>query len=279
MLHSKTRKLFTRRTALRLASAPIVTLGLSRFMRAADDAQGFSFIAVNDLHYFDEECAPFFRQVVAQMRASAPGAAFCLIAGDVADGGEAAQLAAMRDIFRALEMPLHPVPGNHDVRWDNDRTGYDAIFPNKLNYIFRYNGWQFIGFDTTQGTDFDETLVAASTLAWLDATLPTLDASAPTVAFTHFPLGEGVTYRPRNAGVVLDKLRTLNLRAAYSGHWHGLSEQRVGEADVVTNRCCARIRGNRDGSPLKGWWVCHAAPDGKLTRHFATLEIAGAPRQ
>src|SRR5678815_4652418 len=54
-------KPLTRRTALRLASAPIVTLGLSRFVRAADKAQGFTFIAVNDLHYFDDECAPFFR--------------------------------------------------------------------------------------------------------------------------------------------------------------------------------------------------------------------------
>jgi len=271
-------KLLTRRTALRLVSTPIVAFGLGRIVRAADKAQGFTFIAVNDLHYFDDECAPFFRNVVAQMRASAPEAAFCLIAGDVADGGEAAQLVALRDIFRGLEMPLHPVPGNHDFRFDNDRKDYDAIFPDKLNYVFRHNGWQFIGLDTTQGTDFDETLVAASTLAWLDATLPTLDASTPTVAFTHFPLGEGVTYRPRNAGVVLEKLRTLNLRAAYSGHWHGLNEQRVGDAEVVTNRCCARIRGNRDGSPLKGWWVCHAAPDGRLTRRFAALEIANTTR-
>ncbi|HZJ14080.1 MAG TPA: metallophosphoesterase [Chthoniobacteraceae bacterium] len=271
-------KPLTRRTALRLASAPIVALGLSRFVRAADKAQGFTFIAVNDLHYFDDECAPFFRIVVTQMRASAPDAAFCLIAGDVADGGEAGQLAAIRDIFRGLEIPFHTVPGNHDFRLNTDRSGYDAIFPNKLNYAFQHEGWQFIGLDTTQGTDFAETLVAASTLAWLDSTLPTLDASAPTVAFTHFPLGEGVMYRPRNAAVVLEKLRTLNLRAAYSGHWHGLSELRVGETEVVTNRCCARIRGNRDGSLLKGWWVCHAAPDGKLTRRFSTLAVADATR-
>ena len=272
------RKLLTRRTALRLASAPIITLGLSRFVRAADNAPGFTFIAVNDLHYFDDECSPFFHNVVTQMRASAPEAAFCLIAGDVADGGEAAQLAMVREIFRGLGAPIHPVPGNHDFRLDSDRSGYDTIFPNKLNYAFSHHGWQFIGLDTTQGTDFAETFIGAPTLAWLGATLPKLDASAPTVAFTHFPLGEGVMYRPRNADVVLEKLRTLNLRAVYSGHWHGLSELRVGETEVVTNRCCARIRGNRDGSPLKGWWVCQAAPNGKLTRRFATLAVADATR-
>src|ERR1041385_1861211 len=133
MAHPASRKLLTRRTALRLVSAPIVTLGLSRFARAASNAQGFTFIAVNDLHYFDDECAPFFRNVVTQMRASAPDAAFGLIAGDVADGGELAQLTAVRDIFRGLEVPFHTVPGNHDYRTQSDRSGYDAIFPNKLN--------------------------------------------------------------------------------------------------------------------------------------------------
>ena len=36
---------------------------------------------------------------------------------------------------------------------------------------------------------------------------------------------------------------------------------------------CARVRGDRDGSPLKGWLVCHAAPDGSLAHKFAALPI------
>ena len=98
-------------------------------------------------------------------------------------------------------------------------------------------------------------------------------ASAPTVAFTHFPLGKGVTYRPLNADAVLARLTTLNLRATFSGHGHGLNEQRLDRAHLIVNRCCARIRGNRDGSPLKGWWVCKATADGTLTHRFASLPV------
>ena len=267
----------TRRAALRLVSAPLVALGWHRPARAADATDGFTFIAVNDLHFYDAQCVPFFRNVVAKMRASAPEAAFCLIAGDIADGGETVQFFQMGEIFRGLRMPLHTVPGNHDFTLDGDRAAYDAAFPGKLNYVFQHAGWQFLGLDTTQGTDFDETTIAPTTLAWLDATIPTLDPAAPTVAFTHFPLGKGVTYRPLNADAVLEKLRLLNLRATFSGHWHGLNEQRLDRADIIVNRCCARVRGNRDGSPLKGWWVCRAKPDGSITRKFATLPLEKTP--
>ena len=263
----------TRRAALRLVSAPLVALGLNQLTRAAETTQGFTFIAVNDLHFYDAQCVPFFRKVVAKMRESAPDAAFCLIAGDIADGGETAQFFNMRETFRALGLPLHTVPGNHDFTVDGNRSAYDAAFPGKLNYVFQHAGWQFLGLDSTQGTDFDETSISAETLAWLDTTLPTLDPATPTVAFTHFPLGKGVTYRPLNADAVLARLVTLNLRATFSGHWHGLNEQRLDRADLIVNRCCARIRGNRDGSPLKGWWVCRATPHGTLTHKFAALPV------
>ncbi len=264
----------TRRTALRLASAPVLALGLQRLSMAAESANAFTFIAVNDLHAFNAECLPFFQTVVAKMQESAPDAAFCLISGDLADGGEPAQYEIVRAAFAKLQIPIHPVPGNHDFIQAGDRTGYDAAFPEKLNYTFHHAGWQFIGLDTTQGTDFDETKISDTTRAWLDATVPALDPATPTVAFTHFPLGKGTTYRPLNADTVLEKLRKLNLRATFSGHWHGLNEQRLDQADLIVNRCCARIRGNRDGSPLKGWWVCQAKPDGTITHRFATLQPA-----
>ena len=264
-------KKLTRRAALRIASAPLIALGLQPFARAAESGDGFTFIAVNDLHFFSDECVPFFRIVAAKMRESVPDAAFCLMAGDVADGGETAQYAGLRTAFAGLGIPLHPVPGNHDFIKDGDRSAYDAAFPEKLNYTFNHGGWQFLGLDSTQGTDFAETNISPATLTWLDTTIPTLDPAAPTVAFTHFPLGKDVTYRPLNADAVLEKLRKLNLRATFSGHWHGLNEQRLDRADIIVNRCCARIRGNRDGSPLKGWWVCHAKPNGNITRRFAAL--------
>ena len=240
--------------------------------RAADGGPaGFSFIQVNDLHYFNDECGPWFRAVVEQMKASAPAAKFCLLCGDLADDGSHAALTAVKAIFSGLGVPLCAVPGNHDFTSGETRTGYDAVFAGMLNYRFVHEGWQFLGLDSTMGTQFDETLVNDATLAWLDAEVPKLDPRAPTVAFTHFPLAEGMTYRPRNAAAALERLLKLNLVAVFNGHWHGADERKAGAATLITSRCCARVRGNRDGSPLKGWYVCDARPDGTLARRFVTF--------
>ena len=259
--------LLTRRDALRVTAA----FALTPVGWADEAAPGFDFIAVNDLHFSDEQCTPFFQNVVARMRESAPKAVLCLISGDLADRGTPAQFTALRVCLDQLGVPVFPVPGNHDYLTDDDRTAYDAAFPGRSNYIHTHRGWQFIGLDTTQGMDFDGTVISAATLDWCDENLPKLDAHMPTVAFTHFPLGPGTVYRPTNADALLTRLDKLNLRGTFSGHWHGLNEQHIHDADVVVSRCCARVRENRDGSPLKGWWVCRAAPDGTLTRRFAAL--------
>ncbi len=265
-----TMNLLTRRDALRLTAA----LAFPPLSRAAEAERGFEFIAVNDLHFSDEQCTPFFQNVVARMKESAPQAALCLLAGDLADLGLPEQYTALRACLDVLPCPRLSVPGNHDHYADDALRAYTAAFPGRTNYVHPHAGWQFIGLDSTQGADFAETLISETTLAWCDEYFPKLDPRTPTVAFTHFPLGPGTTYRPLNADALLQRLGKLNLRAVFSGHWHGLNEQRIGHADVVVNRCCARVRGNRDGSPLKGWWVCRAAPDGTLTRRFAALPDA-----
>jgi hypothetical protein len=235
-------------------------------------AAGFTFIQVNDLHYFSEECAPWFRAVVEQMKASAPAAKFCLLCGDLTDRGDAPSLAAVKAIFAGLGAPLLPVPGNHDFDLMESRAGYDAVFPGKLNYAFAHEGWQFLGLDTTMGTNYADTTISDATLAWLDAEIPKLDPRAPTVAFTHFPLAPGMTYVPLNAAAVVSRLLKLNLVASFNGHWHGANEGAAGSAKLITSRCCARIRENRDGSPQKGWYVCEARPDGTLARRFVVFQ-------
>jgi hypothetical protein len=257
----------TRREALRLSGAALL---LTPWTALADEGS-FEFIAINDTHYINDECRPFQANVVRLMGADAPKAEFVCHAGDVADGGTAAELSAMRELYAEAMLPMHPVPGNHDFIKDTDRTGYDAVFPGKLNYSFVHAGWQFIAIDTTQGTDFDQTKVSPVTLAWLDEQAGKLDLQLPTFAFTHFPLGEGIEMRPLNADAVIERLLKFNLKWVHSGHWHGESKQPARTATLTTSRCCARLRTNRDGSPLKGWHVYRASADGTLSRRFVSL--------
>jgi hypothetical protein len=265
----------TRRAFLRSLPPALATViaGQERATGATDANGGsFSFFQINDLHFHSDECAPWFRAVVEQMKASAPEAELCLLCGDVADQGAESTLAAVREIFSTLKVPLYPVPGNHDFTEEQSRAGYDAIFPGKLNYHFQHRGWQFLGLDSTMGTAYEKTRIAETTLAWLEQQLPSLSATTPTVAFTHFPLGEGVTYRPTNAEELLARLLKLNVAAAFSGHWHGASERRAQSAVLTTSRCCARVRKNADGSPRKGWFVCEARPDGSIARRFVEFQ-------
>ncbi len=236
------------------------------------DRRPFRFVVVNDLHHAAPECDPFFAALIAQMRTHA-GVEFALVLGDLADSGKPADLEAVRDHLRNLGVPFYPVPGNHDYVAPNDRRAYEEIFPDRINYWFRHRGWQFVGLDSTQGTDYQNTRIPAATLAWLDTNLPLLDPHAPTVVFTHFPLGEGVPMRPLNADEALARLGRLNLQAVLGGHYHAFTERRFQGATVVTGRCCSRLRGNHDGTKLKGYWLA-AASEGKLTLEFVPFPPA-----
>jgi predicted phosphodiesterase len=227
----------------------------------------FRFIVANDLHHASEECDPFFRGLVAQM--TSHGAVdFCLIVGDIADTGRPESFAAVRKAFAALGAPIYTVPGNHDNDVEKSTRLYSVAFPGRLNYTFTHKGWQFVGLDSTEAEKFEKTTISSATIAWLDKTMPTLDRGRPTVLFTHFPLGEGVNLRPLNADDVLARFKGVNLRAAFTGHYHARVERPLADATLVTNACCSRMRDNHDGSLEEGYVLCTATADGQLTRQF-----------
>ena len=107
-----------------------------------------------------------------------------------------------------------------------------------------------------------------------DAAVPKLDRKKPTVVFTHFPLGEKVTYRPTNADALLGRFADHNLRAVLGGHFHGRTERAFKSAVVTTNACCSLKRANHDKTPQKGYHLWHAK-DGALTREF--VEVPTTP--
>jgi Icc-related predicted phosphoesterase len=268
----------TRRELMRLSAGTLLALGLWPGRLRADnlqDTSGFTFLAVNDLHFANEECGPWFEKAVSAMKASAPEAEFCLLCGDLADSGEAAQHVPVRDIFEKLGVPVYAAIGNHDYLTRTDRRSYEEVFKNQINYIIEHGGWQLVGIDTTEGDAWQDTKISRETFAWLDENLPKLDQRRPTILFTHFPLGAEVPMRPLNADEVLARFLEFNLGAVLCGHFHGYTERRLGTALMTTGRCCARVRANHDGSKEKGWFVCRAAASGEVTREF--IEFKPSP--
>ncbi len=267
-------KRFTRREWLRLSAGTgagaLLSLGLwPGRLRGADapPTEDFTFIAVNDLHALEPACRPWFDEVVRQMKASAPSAEFCLLGGDLADNGTPMQLTLIKDSFAVLGMPCHAVVGNHDHRSDTDRSAYEKIFPDQINYFFTHRGWQILGLDSSEGTKSRETRISATTLGWLDQNIPKLQADRPTILFTHFPLGPVMFFRPLNADDLLLRCSGVNLQAVFCGHFHGFTAFPFQNSIVTTDRCCSRVRFNHDGTPEKGWFVCQAV-NGEIKRRF-----------
>jgi hypothetical protein len=266
-------KRISRRRLMQVGAGGLLAAGLWPGWLAAQDAPApsFQFVCVNDLHYWDSGCAPFFTRVVQQMKASAPQSKLLLLVGDAAEHGKPEEFAGIHDILKTSGMEIRSVIGNHDWTSQTDRKAYEQANADSVNYTFEHQGWQFIALDTSDGTKAAVS-VQKPTLDWLDANLSKLDNKRPTILFTHFPMGVGVTNRPRNADEVLTRLKDFNLRAVFNGHHHAYTERTVKDFVLTTDKCCSFRARNHDGTPEKGFFVCDAI-DGKITRKFIEVPV------
>src|SRR5262245_3359303 len=95
----------TRRQWIHLSAGTLLALGMWPGRLGANDlrnAGDFTFLVVNDLHFFDEECWSWFEEAVVSMKISARDAEFCLLCGDLTDNGRPDQLFGIRDAFEKL---------------------------------------------------------------------------------------------------------------------------------------------------------------------------------
>ncbi len=260
-------QLHTRREMIRLGAGALLGAALPRGLAAESGSGRFRFVVVNDLHYRDVRCGPWFERVAQSIRSQRP--AFVMLAGDLSESGTAAQLGAIHEIFRPLPFPVHAVVGNHDCDDSDNFCAYKQIYGSRFNYRFDHGGWQFLAFDSTQGGHVYRTKISTDTISWLDQTLPSVSRDKPLVVLTHFPLGRN-WLRPMNAHLVLERLRGYELQAALGGHWHGLTDREEQGVHLSTGRCCSWWRDNHDGSPLKGYALCHVE-DGKMRHEFVAV--------
>jgi 3',5'-cyclic AMP phosphodiesterase CpdA len=263
----------TRRTMMGMTAGGLLAAGLWPGALRAEGAglgEDFNFLAVNDLHYVDAKCAPWFERVIAQMKQSGEKIDLLLVSGDLADNGTPDQHHAIQEQLKGAGVPYYVVIGNHDYGAGDDRKAYDAAHPGRVNYHFEHRGWQLLGLDTSDGTRYENTSVQPHTLRWLDETLPKLDPRRPTIVFSHFPMGEGVKMRPKNADALLERFQAFNLQAVLNGHFHGFTERHARAATLTTNRCCSHARGNHDGTKEKGYFLCRAR-EGKIARTFVEV--------
>jgi 3',5'-cyclic AMP phosphodiesterase CpdA len=232
------------------------------------------FVVANDLHHQNAGCDPWMEALFRSI-ATAKGAEFCLGLGDLADQGKRESLETIKRLSGLAGMPFHVVPGNHDLDESPVEGFYAEVFPGQRNQVLRYGGWQVVLIDSTEGNKWQDVTISATTLAWLDETLPALDPLAPTVLGTHFPLAAGVKMCPRNADAVLARFIGHNLRGVFGGHFHGRTSSPRGDIRLVTNACVSRVRDNHDKTPEKGYLVVDGDAAGVLAVEFVEFRMNG----
>ena len=268
--------LLSRREMLGLSASTLLALGLwPGALRAQGKVESgdFHFVVINDIHYINEKCAAFLDRVLDKIK-NGPAPEFCLIAGDLSHHGTEAELQPVKEIFARLAVPVYVLLGNHDYIIQNDRSGYDKVYPGRLNYAFNHKGWQFLGFDSTEGLRYANTTIHEPAIRFLSENLAKISKTQPTVGFTHFPLGATVTNCPRNAEAVLELFKEHNLQTMFGGHFHSFTERTYQHATLVTNRCCSFSQPNHDKTTEKGYFACEAK-DGAIHRSFVEVPTAG----
>jgi Icc protein len=220
----------------------------------------------------DERAIVALRAAVAAVARRAPDAV--LVSGDLADHGDPAEYALVRELLQPLTMPVHVLAGNHD-----DVAALEAVF-GPAEYAVRAGPLRLVGLDSTiPGADSGRVPVER-----LERHLEA-DRETPTiVAMHHAPLPTGAPAMDA-LGVPGADVRALaellarhpQVKRIVCGHVHRTIVGGVGGVPVLT---CpgANLQLELDFESHQidvtdepPGYALHVLLDGQLTSHLLTI--------
>lgn len=144
---------------------------------------------------------------VALLNAESPPPAAVVLTGDLVNDAHPDEYAALTEILAPLEIPVLPLPGNHDDRALVRSTfgDFDWSDTEHLSWVRIVDGVRVVGLDSTRaGSDGGEFDVARA--EWLAAALAVPHAGATLLAMHHPPFVTGIEWMDRAGFVGLDVL-------------------------------------------------------------------------
>lgn len=152
---------------------------------------------------------------------------FVLHTGDIMTDATVDEYAYTKDIFRALNYPIHYIPGNHDNSEGIQRNlvGVETVKPT-YDYVVEANGVQLVCVDSaSSGSDHGGKLNDEQ-LAWLDG-LCSADSDQPMIVAIHHHIRKFDShfidfFGTANGDDIHAILRKAGsrLRGVFSGHIH-----------------------------------------------------------
>lgn len=172
------------------------------------------------------DCAMRLRMAVDYINQYHSDADFCVISGDLTDGGDVASYQLVDEIMSGCEVPTLSIPGNHD---DRAIMRAQLSFPENIDaefiqYSIIKNGYRLVFLDSVQDNKA-EGILCEKRLNWLESELST-HKELPTFVFCHHPPGK--LFLPMQDQVqdnYGDKLLDIlcaagNIRHLFFGHVH-----------------------------------------------------------
>jgi len=256
--------------------------GTDRVASAASRPGDFSFIHFTDLHIQPElHAADGCTKCISKMNAAKPDFAIC--GGDLVFDAAEVQYPRAKQLFdlyaetlKPFHMPVHAVPGNHDVLGISNKSGVPQSDPHYGKRMFEdrigptfssfdYKGWHFVLLDSigaTPGRDYIG-LIDSGQLDWMRADLARMNPGTPLVVITHIPLVSAVlqivadpwktaeTYLVTNAHEVLEVLWPYRPKMVLQGHTHIRESVTYNGCQFITSGavCGNWWKGPREGHP------------------------------
>ena len=230
------------------------------------------FIVMSDLHLVAEgelsmtlDTAARLETAVETINARYADADFCILAGDLADLGQAAAYRRLQAILSKLIIPVHITLGNHDDR-DEFRKAvdrHDDVAAGHCTSVVDAAGLRLVMLDTLEHVNEVPGVVGEAQRQWL---AKTLDAApdVPTLVLMHHhpsPTPEPPKGALQDTAALMDVIRPRKqVKALLFGHTHVWRRSEVDGVHHVNLPAVAyhfespqplgwcRLEPNRDGS-------------------------------
>jgi Icc protein len=205
---------------------------------------------------------------------------FVAVTGDIVQDDSAGAYARFKDLLAPIRLPVHCIPGNHDV----PRLMQAVLSGNRWNYCegFVIGNWQIIGIDSHLAGDAGGE-VSDEELSRLGQTLANTNAAHAAVFLHHPPLQVGSRWLDsvglHNAQEFLDVITaTGKVRTVIFGHVHQAFDEMYESIRIMgTPSTCAQFKPREDKFQLDdtppAYRRISLGPDGSIDTELMWLDM------
>ncbi|HEY2662245.1 MAG TPA: metallophosphoesterase [Caulobacteraceae bacterium] len=231
-----------------VAASALITSAEARTGKSAS----LTFVQISDSHIgFKKPANPdtlsTLRETIARIRALPVQPSFVLHTGDITHLATPEQFDTAQAALSELGLPIHFVPGEHDiVDGTNPQPYLDRFGPGTKGdgwYSFDTGGVHFIGLvNVVHLGDRGMGSLGEAQIAWLKDDVAHLTSSTPIVVFAHFPmwaLFPDWGWGTEDSAAALAVLNRFGSVSVLNGHIHQVQQKIEGHVTFHTARSTA----------------------------------------